>query len=59
MLQGAVAQQTLKRREAMYTSYFGLLEAKKAGTYDGDVDVRRPAYRKKGGYDSLIIPASM
>ena len=53
MLQAQVAQQTLKRQEQKHRAFFGLLRAKKAGTYSGDVNP--PRYRKKGGYDNLYI----
>ena len=54
MLQAQVAQQTLKRQEQKHRAFFGLLRAKKAGTYSGDVNP--PRYRKKGGHDICIFP---
>ena len=53
MLQANCAQQTLKRQDSRHRSYLGLLQAKKNGTYTGNV--HPPRYRPKGGYDSLII----
>ena len=53
MLQAQTAQQTLKRQDQKHQSYFGLLKAKKAGTYSREVHA--PHYRKKGGYDNLYI----
>ena len=53
MLQAQVAQQTLKRQDKKHQAYFGLLKAKKDGSFSGPV--RPPHFRKKGGYDNLYI----
>lgn len=53
MLQAQVAQQTIKRQDKKHQSFFGLLKAKKNGTYSGQVCP--PRFRRKGGYDNLYI----
>ena len=53
MLQAQVAQQTLKRQDKKHQAFFGLLKAKKNGTYNGAV--HPPHFRRKGGYDNLYI----
>ena len=54
MLQANVAQQTLRRQDKKYQSFFGLLKARKNGTYKGTVHA--PHFRRKGGLDNLYIP---
>lgn len=56
LMNANVALQTVKRQDKKHQTYFGLLKAKKKGTYTGTV--HPPHYRKKGGYDNLYIPGA-
>jgi len=49
-----IGQQTLKVVDRAFQSFFGLLEAKRIGTFSAKVSI--PRYLDKEGYFALIIP---
>jgi IS605 OrfB family transposase len=49
-----IGQQTLKVVDRAFQSFFGLLEAKRTGTFTAKVSI--PRYLDKEGYFALIIP---
>jgi len=49
-----IGQQTLKIVDRAFQSFFGLLEAKRTGTFTAKVSI--PRYLDKEGYFALIIP---